>query len=79
MPPQYIMTIEGLTRIHDERAVLENIWLAFFPGAKIGVLGNNGAGKSTLLRIMAGGREPVPGHSHALRRTERQTPRRPFT
>jgi ATP-binding cassette ChvD family protein len=54
MSQQYIMTIEGLTRIHDETAVLENIWLAFFPGAKIGVLGNNGAGKSTLLRIMAG-------------------------
>ena len=37
-----------------EKAVLENISLAFFPGAKIGVLGYNGAGKSTLLRIMAG-------------------------
>lgn len=54
MSQQYVMTIEGLTRIYDEVAVLENIWLAFFPGAKIGVLGNNGAGKSTLLRIMAG-------------------------
>ncbi len=54
MAQQYIMTIEGLTRIYDETAVLENIWLAFFPDAKIGVLGNNGAGKSTLLRIMAG-------------------------
>ena len=54
MAQQYIMTIEGLTRIYDEQAVLENIWLAFFPGAKIGVLGNNGAGKSTLLKIMAG-------------------------
>jgi ATP-binding cassette ChvD family protein len=54
MAQQYIMTIEGLTRIYDETAVLENIWLAFFPGAKIGVLGNNGSGKSTLLRIMAG-------------------------
>ncbi|MBI2477273.1 MAG: ATP-binding cassette domain-containing protein, partial [Planctomycetia bacterium] len=34
--------------------VLKEIWLAFYPGAKIGVLGRNGAGKSTLLRIMAG-------------------------
>src|SRR5205823_2224360 len=34
--------------------VLKNIWLAFYPGAKIGVIGSNGAGKSTLLRIMAG-------------------------
>ena len=40
--------------MYDEKVVLENIWLAFFPGAKIGVLGNNGSGKSTLLRIMAG-------------------------
>jgi len=54
MPRQYIMTIEGLTRIHDQKEVLSDIWLAFFPGAKIGVLGNNGAGKSSLLRIMAG-------------------------
>lgn len=54
MSQQYIMTIEGLTRIYDEKAVLENIWLSFFPGAKIGVLGSNGSGKSTLLRIMAG-------------------------
>lgn len=54
MAEQYIMTIENLTRIYDEKEVLSNIWLAFYPGAKIGVLGDNGAGKSTLLRIMAG-------------------------
>lgn len=54
MAQQYIMSIEALTRIYDETAVLENIWLSFFPGAKIGVLGDNGSGKSTLLRIMAG-------------------------
>ncbi|MAT13920.1 MAG: energy-dependent translational throttle protein EttA, partial [Planctomyces sp.] len=54
MSQQYIMSIEGLTRIYDEKEVLSNINLAFFPGAKIGVLGGNGAGKSTLLRIMAG-------------------------
>jgi len=48
------MTIEDLTRIYDEKEVLSNIWLAFYPGAKIGVLGINGSGKSTLLRIMAG-------------------------
>jgi len=54
MSEQYIMTIESLTRIYDEAEVLTNIWLAFYPGAKIGVLGNNGSGKSTLLRIMAG-------------------------
>ena len=54
MAEQYIMTIEHLTRMYDEKEVLSDIWLAFYPGAKIGVLGNNGAGKSTLLRIMAG-------------------------
>ena len=54
MAQQYIMTIEDLTKVYDQKAVLNNIWLAFFPGAKIGVLGNNGSGKSTLLRIMAG-------------------------
>ena len=54
MAQQYIMTIEDLTRMYDEKEVLSNIWLAFYPGAKIGVLGNNGAGKSTLLKIMAG-------------------------
>ncbi|MEZ6122995.1 MAG: energy-dependent translational throttle protein EttA [Planctomycetaceae bacterium] len=54
MSEQYIMTIEHLTRLYDEKEILSDIWLAFYPGAKIGVLGNNGAGKSTLLRIMAG-------------------------
>ncbi len=54
MSAQYIMTIENLTRLYDEKEILSDIWLAFYPGAKIGVLGNNGSGKSTLLRIMAG-------------------------
>jgi ATP-binding cassette ChvD family protein len=54
MARQYILTIEGLTRIYEQKEVLSDIWLAFFPGAKIGVLGVNGSGKSTLLRIMAG-------------------------
>jgi sulfate-transporting ATPase len=54
MPPQYIFTIENLSKAHAKKEVLKNIWLSFYPGAKIGVLGGNGAGKSTLLRIMAG-------------------------
>jgi ATP-binding cassette ChvD family protein len=53
MAEQYIFTIENLNKAYGKRAVLKNIWLAFFPGAKIGVIGGNGAGKSTLLRIMA--------------------------
>ena len=54
MSANYIMTIEDLTKIYDDKQILKNIWLAFYPGAKIGVLGHNGTGKSTLLRIMAG-------------------------
>ncbi|MFN9433950.1 MAG: ATP-binding cassette domain-containing protein, partial [Planctomycetota bacterium] len=54
MSRQYIYQIENLTKRHGQKEVLKDIWLAFYPGAKIGVLGSNGAGKSTLLRIMAG-------------------------
>jgi sulfate-transporting ATPase len=53
--PQYIFTMTNLRKVVPPgREVLKGIHLAFFPGAKIGVLGANGAGKSTLLRIMAG-------------------------
>ncbi|MCP4081156.1 MAG: energy-dependent translational throttle protein EttA [Planctomycetaceae bacterium] len=54
MSKQYIYTMTGLVKKHGPRVVLNDIWLSFYPGAKIGVLGRNGAGKSTLLRIMAG-------------------------
>src|SRR5579862_4348626 len=54
MAEQYIYTIERLSKAYAKREVLKNIWLAFYPGAKIGVIGGNGAGKSSLLRIMAG-------------------------
>jgi ATP-binding cassette ChvD family protein len=55
MAPQYIFTMKDLRRIHPpNKEVLKGIWLSFYPGAKIGVIGSNGAGKSTLLRIMAG-------------------------
>jgi ATP-binding cassette ChvD family protein len=53
MSERYIFTIERLTKAYNKREVLKDIWLAFYPGAKIGVIGSNGAGKSTLLRIMA--------------------------
>src|SRR6266700_2768507 len=53
--PQYVYTLRRVGRVvPPKRAILRNISLNFFPGAKIGVLGLNGAGKSTLLRIMAG-------------------------
>jgi len=52
---QYIYVMKDLCKTWPGgKEVLKNIWLSFFPGAKIGVLGPNGAGKSTLLKIMAG-------------------------
>src|SRR6266404_6252486 len=53
MSEQYIFTIERLSKAYGKREVLKNIWLAFYPGAKIGVIGSNGSGKSSLLRVMA--------------------------
>src|ERR1700730_11764841 len=56
MSSQYIFTMHRLSKLHPpDKTVLDNVTLAFYPGAKIGVLGYNGAGKSSLLRIMAGG------------------------
>ncbi len=53
--PEFIFTMEGVTKVHPpDKKVLSDITLAFFPGAKIGVIGANGSGKSSLLRIMAG-------------------------
>ncbi len=55
MAPQFIYVMKGLRKvIPPARVILDDIWLSFYPGAKIGVLGANGAGKSSLLRIMAG-------------------------
>ncbi len=53
--PDIIFTMQDLKkRVPPNREILKGIWLSFYWGAKIGVLGHNGAGKSTLLRIMAG-------------------------
>src|SRR6478736_3390360 len=55
MAQQYIFTMKDLRKVvPPKREILKGIYLSFFPGAKIGVIGGNGAGKSTLLRIMAG-------------------------
>jgi energy-dependent translational throttle protein EttA len=55
MAGEYIFTMRDLRKVvPPSREILKGIYLAFYPGAKIGVLGSNGAGKSTLLRIMAG-------------------------
>src|SRR5580704_17214585 len=53
--PQFIYTMKGLGKVYPpDTKVLEDIWLSFYFGAKIGVLGLNGAGKSSLLKIMSG-------------------------
>jgi energy-dependent translational throttle protein EttA len=55
MAHQFIFVMKDLKKIvPPKREILKGIWLSFYPGAKIGVIGGNGAGKSTLLRIMAG-------------------------
>src|SRR5674476_573511 len=55
MSSQYIFTMHRLSKVHPpDKTVLDNVTLAFYPGAKIGVLGYNGSGKSSLLKIMAG-------------------------
>lgn len=54
MGKKYIYTIENLTKKFGQREIIKEMWLSFYPGAKIGVLGRNGAGKSTILKIMAG-------------------------
>ncbi len=54
MAQQYIYQIYDLCKKHGQKEILKNIYLSFYPGAKIGVLGRNGSGKSTLLKIMAG-------------------------
>jgi sulfate-transporting ATPase len=53
--PQFVYVMKGLSKTYPGgKQVLRDIWLSFYPGAKIGVIGLNGAGKSTLLRIMGG-------------------------
>ena len=63
---QYVYVMKGMSKIYPGgKKVLDDIWLSFLPGAKIGVLGLNGAGKSTLLKIMAG-RDKDAGGEHFL-------------
>ncbi|HEX5004636.1 MAG TPA: energy-dependent translational throttle protein EttA [Gemmatimonadales bacterium] len=68
--PQYIYTMVNLGKVvPPKREVLKGIYLSFFPGAKIGVLGANGAGKSSLLRIMAGVDQDFIGEARAAEGT----------
>ena len=51
---KYIFSMSRLVKKYGSKTILNDIWLSFYPGAKIGVLGRNGSGKSTILKIMAG-------------------------
>ncbi|HET9604237.1 MAG TPA: energy-dependent translational throttle protein EttA [Gemmatimonadales bacterium] len=67
MAGEYIYTMRDLRKVvPPSREILKGIHLAFYPGAKIGVLGSNGAGKSTLLRIMAGVDHDFQGDARPL-------------
>ncbi|MFL5237621.1 MAG: energy-dependent translational throttle protein EttA [Rhizomicrobium sp.] len=64
--PQYVFFMKGLSKTYPGgRQVLKDIWLSFYPGAKIGIVGVNGAGKSTLMRIMAGQDKDFTGEAWA--------------
>ncbi|MDZ7578768.1 MAG: energy-dependent translational throttle protein EttA [Candidatus Nanopelagicales bacterium] len=60
---EFIFTLNRARKAHGDKVVLDDVTLAFLPGAKIGVLGPNGAGKSSLLRLMAGLDEPSNGEA----------------
>ncbi len=70
MAPQFIYVMKSLRKVvPPSRVILDDIWLSFYPGAKIGVLGANGAGKSSLLRIMAGVDQDFQGEAWAAKGT----------
>src|SRR6476620_9571385 len=71
MSEQYIYVMKDLRKIYPpNREVLKGIWLSFFPGAKIGVLGLNGGGKRTLLTIMAGEVKEFGGEAWAAKQAK---------
>jgi len=61
MGEKYIFTMLGLNKFYGQKQVLKDINLCFYPGAKIGIVGENGSGKSTVLNIMAGNDEQFQG------------------
>ncbi|MCO5068060.1 MAG: energy-dependent translational throttle protein EttA [Kiritimatiellae bacterium] len=70
MAGEYVFNLQRLTKQYNKTNVLEDVTLAFFFGAKIGVIGGNGAGKSTLLRIMAGIDKDFMGEAQVAKNTK---------
>jgi ATP-binding cassette ChvD family protein len=70
MAEQFIFTMLGLNKYYGQKQVLKDINLCFYPGAKIGIVGENGAGKSTVLRIMAGMDDDFQGQAEPTRGTK---------
>ena len=61
--PEFIYVMTKARKAHNEKVILDDVTMSFFPGAKIGVVGPNGAGKSTILKIMAGLDQPSNGEA----------------
>ncbi|MCO5044390.1 MAG: energy-dependent translational throttle protein EttA [Kiritimatiellae bacterium] len=70
MAGEYVFNLQQLTKQYNKTNILEDVTLAFFFGAKIGVIGGNGAGKSTLLRIMAGIDKDFMGEAQVAKNTK---------
>jgi ATPase subunit of ABC transporter with duplicated ATPase domains len=60
---EFIYTMKKVRKAHGDKVILDDVYIQFYPGAKIGVVGPNGAGKSSVLKIMAGLDQPNNGEA----------------